>query len=101
MFASIGCPTSSVFDFKILFAIIFILISDEIFQLSHVIFVIQFLSRNTKCESCTRRVPIFSLHVTACHANLHQKSTICIVNEPIAECAKHHGSLVTQQNFST
>jgi hypothetical protein len=23
------------------------------------------------------------------------------VNEPIAECAKHHGSLVTQQNFST
>ena len=24
-----------------------------------------------------------------------------IPNEPIAECAKHHGSLVTQQNFST
>jgi hypothetical protein len=23
------------------------------------------------------------------------------INEPIAECAKHHGSLVTQQNFST
>ena len=23
------------------------------------------------------------------------------VNEPIPECAKHHGSLVTQQNFST
>jgi hypothetical protein len=47
-----------------LFAII-IIISDEIFQLSHVIFIIQFLSRNTKCESsffadaCTRRVPIF------------------------------------------
>jgi hypothetical protein len=30
------------FDFKILFAIIFIIISDEIFQLSHVIFIIQF-----------------------------------------------------------
>jgi hypothetical protein len=23
------------------------------------------------------------------------------INEPIPECAKHHGSLVTQQNFST
>ena len=26
---------------------------------------------------------------------------IPLINEPIAECAKHHGSLVTQQNFST
>jgi hypothetical protein len=33
------------FDFKILFGIIFIIISDEIFQLSHVSFIIQFLSR--------------------------------------------------------
>jgi hypothetical protein len=56
------------FHFKILFAIIFTLISDEIFKLSHVIFVIQLISsfqENTKCESsffadtCTRRVPIF------------------------------------------
>jgi hypothetical protein len=56
------------FHFKILFAIIFILISDEVFKLSHVIFVIQLFSsfqENTKCESsffedtCTRRVPIF------------------------------------------
>ena len=29
------------------------------------------------------------------------KSFQWLVNEPIAECAKHHGSLVTQQNFST
>ena len=57
------------FHFKILFAIIFILISDEVFKLSHVIFVIQLISsfqENTKCESsffadtCTRRVPIFN-----------------------------------------
>jgi hypothetical protein len=36
-----------IFDFKILFAIIFI-ISDEIFQLSHVVFNIQVLSRKYK-----------------------------------------------------
>ena len=35
------------FDIKILFAILFI-ISDEIFQLSHSIFIIQFLSRKYK-----------------------------------------------------
>jgi hypothetical protein len=47
------------FDFKILFAIIFIIISDEIFQLSHVIFIIQFLS--TKIQNVN---PFFSqIHV--------------------------------------
>ena len=60
------------FHFKILFAIIFILISDEIFKLSHVIFVIQLISsfqENTKCEStffadtCTLCVPIFKLGI--------------------------------------
>ena len=51
---------------KILFAIIFIIISDEIFQLSHVIFIIQFLSTKIQnvnqfffADTCTRRVPIF------------------------------------------
>ena len=52
--------------FKILFAIIFIIISDEIFQLSHVIFIIQFLSTKIQnvnqvffADTCTRCVPIF------------------------------------------
>jgi hypothetical protein len=53
---------------KVLFAIIFIIIiSDEIFQLSYVIFIIQFLSRKYKMwikffrRSCTRCVPIFEI----------------------------------------
>ena len=29
------------------------------------------------------------------------KQNFNLANEPIPECAKHHGSLVTQQNFST
>jgi hypothetical protein len=43
-----SCPC--LFDFKILFSII-IIISDEIFQLSHVIFIIQFLSTKYKIFS--------------------------------------------------
>jgi hypothetical protein len=70
------------FHFKILFAIIFILISDEIFKLFHVIFVIQLISsfqENTQCESsffadtCTRRVPIF---VSAKQIYCYRKRTV-------------------------
>jgi hypothetical protein len=57
------------FDFKILFAIIFIIISDEIFQLSHVIFIIQFLYYSVPkyessffADTCTRPVPIFYIY---------------------------------------
>jgi hypothetical protein len=47
------------FDFKIVFAIIFIIISDEIFKFPHVIFIIQFLS--TKIQNVNQ---VFSqIHV--------------------------------------
>jgi hypothetical protein len=32
---------------------------------------------------------------------INQSDAFNLPNEPIPECAKHHGSLVTQQNFST
>jgi hypothetical protein len=65
------------FDFKILFAILFIIIIDEIFQLSHSIFIIySSFQENTKCESscfadtCTRRVPIFKMKTRCCETSI-------------------------------
>ena len=68
------------FDFKILFAIIFIIISDEIFKLSHAIFIILFLS--TKIQNVNQ---VFSqLHVRVAYLFLE-------FSELFAECGVSRG----------
>jgi hypothetical protein len=63
------------FDFKILFAIIFIIISEEIFHLSHVIFIIQFLS--TKIQNVNQ---VFSqIHVRVAYLFLYLRSRYIIM----------------------
>ena len=59
------CQMCIMFDFKILFAIIFI-INHEIFQLSHVIFIIQFLYVNQVFSQIHVRVAHLFLCILLC-----------------------------------